>query len=505
LSECMFLGLDVGTEGTRASIYDSEGRLCAKAERPLTTYRPKHNWIEHDAREWWNSVSHSIRECVGKVPSVNAIKAVAVCGTSGTIVPIGDHGEPLRPAILYSDTRATVQAEELSRDEEIKQLGKTQSSKMDASGGLAKILWIARNEPDIFRKTHKFLATTDYIVLRLSGRLYCDFFNAAKSSMNLLTRTWPRGTLERFGIALRTLPDLKEPGKVIGELTELAAKETGLNQGTTVVAGATDGIAGFIASGAVEPGQACEVTGTTQVFHVTSDKLTPDPMGRIYYHVHPKDGCWIAGGASSGGGIILRWLHDKLLPNTPFEKLDEEAEAIEPLSGGLLCEAAMTGERAPRWDPFVSGMLIGITPNTTTAHIYRSMMEGVAFLLKAIIDVCHDLGIPVNEIRSAGGGARSKIWRQIKADVLGREILVPEDPSSTLGVAMLASIGAGVHRDISEAARNMVHIVDVTRPDPSKAKVYEEGFDLSKSCYTALKVAKIYEKLALLREGTQGR
>jgi xylulokinase len=505
LSEQMLLGADIGTEGTRASIYDPEGKLIAKAEHPLTTYRPRYNWIEHDAREWWLSVSHSIRECTARISSPNLIKAVSVCGTSGTIVPVGDHGEPLRPAILYSDTRATQQAEELSRDDEIKELGRTQSSKMDASGGLAKILWIRQNELEVFRRTHKFVATTDYIVLRLSGQFSCDYFNAAKTSLNLLTKQWPRNTLERFGIPLRTLPDLKEPGTAIGEVTEMAAKQTGLREGTMVVAGATDGIAGFIASGSVEPGQACEVTGTTQVFHVTSDKLTPDPMGRIYYHVHPKPGSWIAGGASSGGGIILRWFHDNLSPHIPFEKLDEEAENIEPLSGGLLCEAAMTGERAPRWDPYVSGMLIGLTPKTTTAHIYRGMMEGVAFLLKAIIDVCNELGIPVKEIRSAGGGAKSRVWRQIKADVLGKEIIVPEDPSSTLGVAMLASIGAGIHRDICEAAKNMVHVVEVTKPDLSKTKTYDEGFNLCKSCYNALKGAGIYEKLANLREKAEQR
>nr|MDO8133560.1 FGGY family carbohydrate kinase [Candidatus Njordarchaeum guaymaensis] len=499
MSECMFLGVDIGTEGTRASIYDSTGKLCAKADHPLTTFRPKYNWIEHDAREWWRSAFHAIKECMGKVPSPNAVKAVSVCGTSGTIVPVGDHGEPLRPAILYSDTRATEQAEELSRDDEIRELGRTQSSKMDASGGLAKILWILRNEPEVFRRTHKFLATTDYVVLRLSGLVSCDYFNAAKTSLNLVTKQWPRGTLERFEIPFRMLPDLKEPGTHIGEVTGTAAKETGLKEGTTVVAGATDGIAGFIASGAVEPGQACEVTGTTQVFHVTTDKLTTDPLGRIYYHVHPKRGYWIAGGASSGGGIILRWLHDMLLPDTPFEKLDDEAERVEPLSGGLLCEAAMTGERTPRWDPHVSGMLIGLTPRTTSAHIYRSMMEGVAFLLKAIVNVCSGLGIPVKEIRSAGGGAKSRIWRQIKADVLGQPIIVPEDPSSTLGVAMLASIGAGTHRDIFEAAKNMVRISDVTKPDLSRTRTYEEGFKICRSCYAALKEAGIYEKLAEIR------
>lgn len=190
-------------------------------------------------------------------------------------------------------------------------------------------------------------------------------------------------------------------------------------------------------------------------------------------------------------------------PHISFEKLDEEAENIEPLSGGLICEAAMTGERAPRWDPYVSGMLIGLTPKTTSAHIYRGMMEGVAFLLKAIIDVCHELKIPVNELRSAGGGAKSRIWRQIKADVLGREIVVPEDPSSTLGVAMLASIGAGVHRDIFEAARNMVKISEVTKPDLSKTRIYEEGFDICKSCYSALRNSKIYERLAELRMRAQ--
>jgi len=502
LSECMFLGVDIGTEGTRASIYDSMGKLCARVDHPLTTFRPKYNWIEHDAREWWRSASHAVKECMSKVSSPNVIKAVSVCGTSGTVVPVGDHGEPLRPAILYSDTRATEQAEELSRDEEISELGRTQSSKMDASGGLAKILWVLRNEPEVFRRTHKFLSTTDYVVLRLSGRISCDYFNAAKTSLNLVTKQWPRGTLERFEIPVRMLPDLKEPGTVIGEVTESAAKEAGLKEGTTIVAGATDGIAGFIASGAVEVGQACEVTGTTQVFHVTTNKLTTDPLGRIYYHVHPKRGYWIAGGASSGGGIILRWFHDEIAPHTTFEKLDEEAENLEPLSGGLLCEAAMTGERAPRWDPYVSGMLIGLTPKTTSAHIYRSMMEGVAFLLKAIIDVCNELGIPVKELRSAGGGAKSRIWRQIKADVLGQPIFVPEDPSSTLGVAMLASIGAGTHRDIFEAAKNMVHIVEVTRPDPKKTKTYEEGFKICKSCYSALKEAGIYEELARLRSET---
>jgi xylulokinase len=147
-------------------------------------------------------------------------------------------------------------------------------------------------------------------------------------------------------------------------------------------------------------------------------------------------------------------------------------------------------------------MLIGLTPKTSCAHVYRGMMEGVAFLLKAIVDVCDELRIPVNEIRSAGGGAKSRVWRQIKADVMGQPIVVPEDPSSTLGVAMLASIGAGKHRDIFEAAENMVHIVEVTKPDRAKTKKYEEGFKISKSCYAALKEAGVYEELAKLRSDT---
>jgi xylulokinase len=498
----MFLGIDIGTEGIRASIYDSTGKSCAKAEYRLTTFRPKHNWIEHDAREWWHSASRAIKDCLGKVSSPALIKAVSVCGTSGTIVPVNDQGEPLGPAILYSDTRATEQAEELSKDEEIKEISRTQSSKMDASGGLAKILWVLRNEPEVFRRTHKFLTPTDYIVLKLSGLAVCDYFNAAKTSLNLVTKQWAKGTLERHNIPYGVLPDLKEPGTLIGEVTESAAKVSRLKEGTPVVAGATDGIAGFIASGAVELGQACEVTGTTQVFHVTTGELTPDPLGRIYYHVHPKRGYWIAGGASSGGGIILRWFHDTIAPHTSFEELDEEAEKVEPLSGGILCEAAMTGERAPRWDPSVSGMLIGLTPETTCAHVYRSMMEGVAFLLKAIIDVCNELGIPVKQIRSAGGGAKSRVWRQIKADVLGQPILVPEDPSSTLGAAMLASIAVGTHRDIFEAAKNMSHIAEVTKPDPRKMETYEEGFKVFKSCYAALREAGIYQRLAKLRAVT---
>ena len=305
------LGLDVGTQGARALVCDGEGNVLAQAAEDFESPKyidlipPGH--AEQDPADWWNAASACLRRVTDELrhagQSPQAIKAIAVDSTSGTIVPLDKSGRPLRPAIMYNDTRAVAEADECNSAGNA--LTDKLGYKFASSFALPKILWLKRNEPQIFEQTACFSHAADYIVSRLTGNFrISDTSNALKTGYDPIDRRWPEFISSALGFPTHMLPQVIGPGLTIGKVSERCAQETGLAPGTPVVAGVTDGTAGFLASGAVKVGDWNSTIGTTLVLRGVSTKLVKDPQGRIYCHAHPQ-GNWLPGGASNVGAECL--------------------------------------------------------------------------------------------------------------------------------------------------------------------------------------------------------
>jgi len=464
----LFLGIDVGTQGARAVVADAQGEVRASHAEPLSqpsAHLPP-GWSEQDPADWWRAVTLSLRAITQQVPPPE-IRALAVTSTSGTIVPVGANRQPLRPAILYNDSRATAEAQRLHRIGA--RLEKKLGYQFQASFGLAKILWLQRHEPDLFRQTAKFLHAADWLVGKLTGRfIYSDSSNALKTGYDLMDLEWPAWFESQLGLPLVRLPQVVPPGQPIATVSLVAAAETGLAAGTPVISGGTDGTAAFLASGADDYGAWNSTLGTTLVVRGISPHLVRDPQGRIYCHRHP-DGPWLPGGASNVGGECLA----TLFAQADWPALDQRALELSP-TGALVYPLARQGERLPFVNPQATAFAVGCI--RSREEQYAACLEGVAFVERWIFELMESLEAPLKPpLRATGGGARSRPWLQLRANVLQQPLIRPKHADAAFGAAILAAAGAHFGR-VREAVRAMVQPYWQIDPDPAKADLYTERY-----------------------------
>ncbi len=470
----LVLGIDVGTQGARAVICDGQGRGVAEAERPFplaaaTSLPP--GWAEQDPNQWWSASAEVIREAIGKLPASGRgpadVAAVSVTSTSGTLCDVDAAGERQGPALMYNDRRSDAEAAEVNRVG-VELAGKL-GYRFAASFSLPKLLWLARNDADRFRRARWFLSPTDFINGRLTGDWgYTDHTNALKAGYDLLEGQWPSFIERELGIALERLPEVVAPGARIGEVTASAATATGLRGGTPVVAGMTDGCASQVATGAIGLGDWSSTLGTTLVIKGVSRDLLRDPKGRVYCHKHP-DGYWLPGGASNTGGECIA---------RRFEKAELAGLArLAPLrtpTGLLVYPLTRKGERFPFNHGDAEGFTIGET--TDRAMLYTAYLEGVAYVERLAYDVLVELGAPpAAAVSIAGGTAKVDAWTQIRADVLQKTLLVPESSGGAMGAAIVAA-GSVMHDGLVAAARAMVRIGKRVQPRPELKAHYDERY-----------------------------
>jgi D-ribulokinase len=463
-SEAAWLGLDLGTQSVRAMVFSDAGETLGVGTQKLSSRR---NGARHEQtpEEWWNAVSAACRSAIVALPAGLPINGVAVDGTSGTILFVDEGGRPVTQGLMYDDTRAV---EETKRVNEVgaaawAALG---YNRMQASWGLPKLLWLLREHRGRAAGT-RLAHQTDFINRRLvGGEVATDTSNALKTGVDLINERWPTEVFEALGVPSEVLPTVVRAGAPLGVVSAEAAAQTGIPQGTPVIAGMTDGCAAQMGAGALSAGSWNSVLGTTLVLKGVTPNLIKDPAGVVYSHRSP-DGNWLPGGASSvGAGAV-----SKHFPGRDLESLGMRAAEREPASV-IIYPLHGHGERFPFIAPHAEGFTLGQPVDEVDQ--YAALLQGVAFIERLCFDYLDFIGAPVSgPFLLTGGGAKSRYWCQLRADVLHSPVTLPENAEAALGMAVLA---AAAGRKVSEVAGLMVRVREVIDPRPDAAGRFREPY-----------------------------
>jgi sugar (pentulose or hexulose) kinase len=465
------IGLDLGTTGVRSIAVTPSGNLLSSAHDPLIPIRQElpEGWHEQDPHKWWQAVATCLQALVQQIPSGVEITGICVVSTSGTILPVDSQGMPLYRAIMYNDNRGADLVSEIRQSCE--SLEKQMGYAISSSFALPKIIWLLRNQPGLLARTPRFLHAADFIVGRMTGEyIHSDTSNALKTGYNLIQETWPKVLERSLGLPLDRLPMVVAPGTPIGSVCRAASEATGIPMSSVVVAGATDGTASQIASGAVEPGAWNSTLGTTLVLKGISEQLFVDPQHRIYSHRHPQ-GWWMPGGASNTGA---EWIQ-KDFPQTDPAKLDRQAAKRIPTSL-VRYPLARIGERFPFQHEGARGFVIG-NPADEIEN-FGAGLEGLALLERLAYSMMEEIGTRVGDvIHVTGAGSRSKIWLRIRASALGRQLERPALSSTAMGAALLAASSLWFS-NITEAAEAMVETLEMIDPDRRLQHALDEKYEI---------------------------
>lgn len=464
----LFIGIDLGTQGVRVTVADTNGHIQTNASYPFrldTTPVTSPQFFEQDPREWWTATATCLRQVTSnmEVSQRNSITALAITATSGTICLLDAAGTPISRAIMYSDRRANDEATIINTA--VSDLTARYGYQFAASFGLPKLLWMQRHQPETVTAARFFAHAADVLTGHLTGDYATsDWSHALKSGYDVQNLCWPDELFDALCLPREKFPHVVAPGTIIGNISPQAAEETGLPQRTVVVAGMTDSCAAQMAGGAVEPGQWMSVLGTTLAIKGVTTDLLRDPAGRIYSHRHPT-GIWMPGGASNTGGEVLA----RQFADEDLSQLDEYAAHLTPTA--LLCyPLERTGERFPFAHPSACSFLIGDA--SSRVHYYTACLEGVGYIERMAYDVLSQIGAPMSgAIRATGGGARSQVWLQIRANILNRPLEVPEQTEAAFGAAVLAA-GACAYPDSIAATRVMVRVREYVEPDSMQVEQY---------------------------------
>jgi sugar (pentulose or hexulose) kinase len=418
----MWLGIDLGTQSVRVVAVSETGRVLAQSSQPLTSHRTGSRH-EQDAEEWWRATASACRAVLRDLPAP-AIRGLAVDGTSGTILLADRAGKALTPGLMYDDVRAEDEARTINRAGSF-------GYQMQPSWALPKLLWLLRHHSPAGYA--RLLHQVDFITTRLAGHeIATDSSNALKSGYDLERERWPHEALSQLGVPDDILPAVVRPGTQLGGVCRTAAGITGLPAGTPIFAGMTDGCAAQIAAGALQVGSWNSVLGTTLVLKGVTPGPLRDPAGIVYSHRSP-DGDWLPGAASSTGAGVL----PQHFPGRDLDALSERAASREP-AAVIAYPLVGRGERFPFCAPDAQGFVLGDAADEI--DLYAALLQGVAFIERLCFDYLALLGAPVDgDLMVTGGATRSRYWCQLRADILGRAVRLPENPEPAVGMAVLAA------------------------------------------------------------------
>ncbi len=485
-----FIGVDTSTTATKSLLIDENGNVVGMAATTYPYETPHPLWSEQDPALWWDATTRSIRQVL-KETSI-APEEIACLGLTGQmhgLVLLDEGGEVLRPAILWNDQRTGAQCDEM-RD----RLGKERLIQITGNDALTgftapKILWVKQNEPELYARARHILLPKDYVRYKLTGEFAVDCADGAGTILfDLKNRTWSEEVLEALEIPGEWLPDTFEGPQITGRVNADAASKTGLIAGTPVVAGGGDQAAQAVGVGAVRPGVIALTLGTSGVVFATTESPLVEPEGRLHAFCHAVPDRWHLMGVMLSAAGSLQWYRDTLAPDVNFDDLVKETANVPPGCEGLLFLPYLTGERTPHPDPLARGAWVGLTVRHKRAHLTRAVLEGVAFGIKDSFTLIENAGVgAIEQVRISGGGAKSLLWRQIIADVLGVELVtVNTTEGAAYGAALLAGVGAGAFESVSAACDTTIQITGRTTPTAATEK-YQSIYPYFRALYPALK------------------
>lgn len=484
------LGLDISTTGAKALIVDDQGKVVASHTTPQPISRPRPLWSEQNPADWWDGISSSIVKAL-EIANLSGedIACIGLTGQMHGLVMLDEAGNVLRPSILWNDQRTQAQCDHMTEKIGFERLIELTGNRALTGFTAPKILWVRDNEPEVYNATKHILLPKDYIRYCLTGDYATDLAGAAGTSLlNVKERQWSTEVIEALGIPADWLPAVHEGTQITGHISTEGADATGLKAGTPVVGGGGDQAAGAVGVGAVKPGVISLVLGTSGVVFASLDDYAFEPEGRLHAFCHAVPNTWHFMGVMLSAAGSLQWYSDELAPGETFDDLLAPAGEIPPGSDGLLFLPYLTGERTPHPDPLARGAFIGLTSRHTKAHLTRAVLEGVAFGLKDSFELIAKAGLPEQiEVRVSGGGAKSPVWRQILADILGAPLVsTSTTEGGAYGAALLATVGAGIFPDVVTACEKTITTSDETQPGADQAK-YAHPYALYKSLYPTLK------------------
>jgi xylulokinase len=485
------LGLDIGTSGLKAVLVDLDGHAVGEALREYMPDTPRPGWAEQDPEVWLRAAVDAAAEVVGRAGvAAGDVVSIGFSGQMHSTVCLNAGLRPVRPAILWLDTRAAAQAESAPARFGAERLASWIGNPVMVGVTLASLLWLQENEPDTWARIQHVMLAKDYVRLRLTGELATDYSDAsATDSFDVGGRTWCAGLLDAAGIPAGWLPPVIGAGDVAGRLRPDMAAAMGLKAGIPVACGAGDQEAQAVGNGIIRPGLLSCTIGTGGQLFAPIEDYRPDPGVRLHTFCHATPGQWHWLAATLTAGMSLRWLRDAVLEGRyGYAEIAGAAATVEPGAEGLIFLPYLAGERTPHLDPFARGVFYGLTLRHTWRHMARAVMEGVVLSLLDGLDVMRGLGGDIHQVVAAGGGARHPLWLQLQAAIFGVDIVTTESrEASALGAALLGGVAAGQYPDVMAASERAARWSDtVIHPDPAEVARYREIGACYRSLYPAL-------------------
>jgi xylulokinase len=461
-----------------------------RMDRPL--------WAEQWPENWWDAARQAIR---GVLSQANVggkyVRGVGLSGQMHGLVILDEADQVIRPALIWCDQRSQPQVDWINQTAGKEMVVRSTANPVLTGFTLPKLLWVRDNEPGQFGRVRRMLLPKDYIRFQLTGEYASDVSDASGTALfDVVQRRWSLELVDQLGLDRAILPRVYESSEITGVITPEAARETGLEPGTPVVAGGGDQAASAVGNGIVTPGVVSCTLGTSGVVFAHSQQPAYDAAGRVHTFCHAVQGAWHVMGVTQGAGLSLQWYRNQFAPGVDYDALTAEAAQAPAGSQGLYWLPYLMGERTPHLDARARGGWIGLTAKHTRADMIRALLEGVSYSQKDCLDIIEQIGVQVDSVRVSGGGARSAFWRQMLANVFAKRVVTLEtQEGSAYGAALLALVGTGAYSSVPEVCKAVMREVDSISPQPDAAQVYAAGHPIYKSLYPALQ--SFFEKAAI--------
>ncbi len=494
-----FLGLDAGTTSVKAALFDSQGRCLGIGREEYQLSTPSADQAELDPEIYWKSSVAAIRAATSQsgIPA-SQVRAIALSSQGETTIPLDEGGKPLRPALVWLDNRSAPQAKWLAAQFDRRTVYATTGvPEIVPLWTACKILWIKENEPEIFSRTDKFLLVKDYLIYRLSGEYVTDGATTCTSLLyDLRSNQWWGEMLDAVGIRSDQLPVITQPGEIIGNLSQQVADILGLDQKTLVINGGMDQVTGAIGAGSISPDIVSETTGAALAIQVTTPYPDVHSEPHIPFYAHSLPGMYLFVPTLPTGGMAFKWFRDafgdeeiqdaKEKGLDAYDMLTAMAAQVAPGCDGLVMLPYLMGAFSPEENPAARGVFSGFTLRHSKGHFVRAVLEGVTFNLRQILEAFSQAGYHFSEMRTSGGGARSPLWNQIKADTCGLPIVtLANEETALLGDAILAGTACKVFTSIKEACDQMVIVKEKIYPSGNQAE-YQKAYQKYSGLHQAL-------------------
>jgi len=489
----MWLGVDIGTGGSRALLVDRHGTVVAAhtaAHEDIQMGRPL--WAEQRPENWWDAASTAIQGVLAAAGVTGAaVKGIGLSGQMHGLVVLDSAHQVIRPSLIWCDQRSQPQVDWVNEKAGRAKVLECIANPVLTGFTLPKLLWVRDNEPDLYERVRKVLLPKDYVRFRLTGEFATEVSDASGTALfDVVRRRWSHELADILGIDRSFLPACFESPEISGQISAEAAALTGLAAGTPVVGGGGDQAASAVGNGIVAPGIVSCTLGTSGVVFAHMEQVAYDPAGRVHTFCHAVPGKWHVMGVTQGAGLSLQWFRNQLAPGADYNALMAEAATAPAGAQGLYWLPYLMGERTPHLDPLARGGWIGLTAQHKRADLIRALIEGVSYSQRDCLDIVESLGVKVESVRASGGGAKSPFWRQVLADVFEKPVVtLASQEGSALGAALLAMVGTGEYGTVPEVCNAVIRETGRVEPNPETVALYKHGYGVYKALYPALKAA----------------